>query len=77
MKKSKTNRKLDGVLGGIAEYCNVDPTLLRLGYFVFGCFYPGLALIMYVGASIIMSNADNNSDKDANSSKLDNNENKE
>ena len=63
MKKSKTNRKLDGVLGGIAEYCNVDPTLLRLGYFVFGCFYPGLALIMYVGASIIMSNAENNSEQ--------------
>jgi len=49
MKKSKTNRKLDGVLGGIAEYCNVDPTLLRLGYF---------------GASIIMSNAENNSETD-------------
>ena len=77
MKKSKTNKKLDGVLGGIAEYSNVDPTLLRLGYFVFGCFYPGLALIMYVGASIIMSNADNDSNKDVNSSKLDNNENKE
>ena len=77
MKKSKTNKKLDGVLGGIAEYSNVDPTLLRLGYFVFGCFYPGLAIIMYVGASIIMSNADNDSNKDVNSSKLDNNENKE
>lgn len=76
MKKSKTNKKLDGVLGGIAEYSNVDPTLLRLGYFVFGCFYPGLALIMYVGASIIMSNADNDSNEDVNSSKLDNNENK-
>ena len=70
MKKSKTNKKLDGVLGGIAEYNNVDPTLLRLGYFVFGCFCPGLAFIMYVGASIIMSNADNNS-------KTDNTENKE
>ena len=77
MKKSKTDKKLDGVLGGISEYCNVDSTLLRLGYFVFGCFYTGLAIIMYVGASIIMSNADNDSNKDANSSKLDNNENKE
>ena len=77
MKKSKTDKKLDGVLGGIAEYCNVDSTLLRLGYFVFGCFYTVLAIIMYVGASIIMSNADNDSNKDVNSSKLDNNENKE
>jgi phage shock protein C, pspC len=64
MKKSKTDKKLDGVLGGIAEYCNVDSTLLRLGYFVFGCFYTGLAIIMYVGASIIMSNADSNSETD-------------
>lgn len=77
MKKSKTDKKLDGVLGSIAEYCNVDSRLLRLGYFVFVCFYTRLAIIMYVGASIIMSNADNDSNKDVNSSKLDNNENKE
>ena len=64
MKKSKTDKKLDGVLCGIAEYCNVDSTLLRLGYFVFGCFYTGLAIIMYVGASIIMSNSDSNSEND-------------
>lgn len=55
MKKSKTNKKLDGVLGGIAEYYGADATLLRLAYALFGCFYPGLAFIMYIVASAIMS----------------------
>lgn len=54
MKKSKTNKKVEGVLGGIAEYYNADPTLLRLGYLLFGCFYPTLAIVLYIGASIIM-----------------------
>lgn len=30
--KSKTNRIVAGVLGGIGEYFDIDPTLLRLAY---------------------------------------------
>ena len=29
--KSIENRMIDGVCGGIAEYFNMDPTLVRLG----------------------------------------------
>ena len=29
--KSNQNKMIDGVCGGIAEYFNVDPTLIRLG----------------------------------------------
>ena len=29
--KSNENRMIDGVCGGIAEYFNMDPTLVRLG----------------------------------------------
>ena len=28
--KSNTEKKLDGVCGGIAEYFDVDPTVIRL-----------------------------------------------
>lgn len=54
MKKSKTNKKLEGVLGGIGEYYNIDPTLLRLGYLLLGLFEPTLAIVLYIGACIIM-----------------------
>jgi phage shock protein C len=30
--KSESNKRLDGVCGGIAEYYKVDPTLIRAGY---------------------------------------------
>ena len=33
--KSNKNKILDGVCGGIAEYFNIDPTLVRLGWVVF------------------------------------------
>ena len=33
--KSNKNKVLCGVCGGIAEYFNVDPPLVRLGWIVF------------------------------------------
>ena len=30
--KSNTNKMVDGVCGGIAEYFDLDPTLVRLGW---------------------------------------------
>ncbi len=30
--KSETDKKLDGVCAGIAEYFDVDPTIVRVGY---------------------------------------------
>ncbi len=32
--RSKTNKIWAGVLGGVGEYYNVDPSLLRLAYIV-------------------------------------------
>ena len=34
--KSSTDKKLAGVCGGLAEYFNIDSTLVRLGWVVFG-----------------------------------------
>ena len=53
--KSETNRKLFGVCGGIAEYFNVDPTLVRLAT-VFLCLAFGSGLLFYLIAAYIMPN---------------------
>ena len=53
--KSEDDKKIDGVCGGIAEYFEVDPTLIRVVYafitIITGIF-PGL--IAYLVLSIIM-----------------------
>lgn len=51
--KSSTNRVLFGVCGGIGEYFNVDPTLIRLICIalVFGA---GSGLAIYFIAALIM-----------------------
>ena len=51
--KTSTNRILCGVCGGIGEYFNVDPTIIRLIFvlFVFGV---GSGLLAYIVAAIIM-----------------------
>ena len=32
--KSRSNVKIDGICAGIADYFNIDPTLVRIGAFV-------------------------------------------
>ena len=51
--RSKTNRKLLGVCGGIGEYCNIDPTIIRI-LWIIGFFAMGLGLIAYLIVAIIM-----------------------
>lgn len=53
--KSTTDKKIDGVIGGIAEYFDVDSTILRLAFVFLTIFSLGLpGLVFYVVASIIM-----------------------
>ena len=51
--KSKENKMIDGVCGGIAEYFNMDPTLVRLGWVLF-CALGGSGIIAYIIAAIII-----------------------
>lgn len=44
--RSRTERMIGGVAGGLGEYFNIDPTLVRLG-FVVGTFMGGPGLILY------------------------------
>ncbi len=52
-----TDKKLFGVAGGLAEYFNVDPTLVRVGFVVacIACFF--LGLVAYVALAIMMPSA--------------------
>ena len=51
--KSSTDKKIAGVCGGIAEYFNIDSTLVRLGWVVF-CALGGSGLLAYIIAALIM-----------------------
>lgn len=52
LKKSKANRMICGVCGGIGEYFNIDPTLIRLLVVILG--FTSTGLIFYIIAAIIM-----------------------
>lgn len=51
--KSSTDKKLCGVCGGIANYFDVDPTVIRLIWVIF-TLAGGSGLIAYIIAAIIM-----------------------
>lgn len=52
--RSQVNRMLCGVCGGIAEYFEIDPTLVRLGVALLGAISCGSAIIAYIVAAIII-----------------------
>ena len=51
--RSNTDRMIAGVCGGIGEYFNIDPTLVRLAWSIFGC-CGGAGIVAYVIAAIII-----------------------
>ncbi len=53
------NKMICGVCGGIAEYFNIDPTIVRLGFVGFSIIF-GSGLLAYIVAAIIMPNASAN-----------------
>ena len=53
------NKLLAGVCGGIAEYCDVDPTLVRVCYAaltIFSAGFPGI--LLYLVMLILMPQAE-------------------
>lgn len=54
--KSNTNKMLEGVCGGIAEYFDIDPTIVRLGWVVFFAL-GGSGILAYIIAAIIIPSA--------------------
>lgn len=51
--KSRTNRVICGVCGGIGEYFNIDPTIVRLILILLIC-GAGFGVLAYIIAAIII-----------------------
>ena len=51
--KSKGNRYIAGVCGGIAEYFNVDPTVVRLLWVIFALM-GGSGILAYIAAALLI-----------------------
>ncbi|ABX41651.1 PspC domain-containing protein [Lachnoclostridium phytofermentans] len=50
--KSRTDRKICGVCGGIAEYINLDPTVVRILWIIFS--FWGVGILAYIACAFVM-----------------------
>ena len=51
--RSRSDRYLGGVCGGVAEYFNIDSNLTRI-LFVIGSFLWGIGVVLYLAALILV-----------------------
>lgn len=51
--KSSRNKKICGVCGGIAEYLNIDPTVIRLITAIIGLAW-GSGILLYIIMAFVM-----------------------
>lgn len=51
--RSKTDKKLAGVCGGLAQYFGIDSTLVRLAFVVF-CLLGGSGVLVYIICALVM-----------------------
>ena len=51
--RSNTNKKIAGVCGGLAEYLNMDPTVVRL-IWVLVALFAGAGLLAYLICALII-----------------------
>lgn len=55
LRRSASDRKLSGVLGGVAEYFDLDPTLVRLFYVVLTFFCAGFpGVLLYIIMALVV-----------------------
>ncbi len=62
--RSKTDRKICGILGGLAKYLNMDATILRIVYVLLSLFVLGSPIIIYIVAALIIPEEPENTDSD-------------
>ena len=56
--KSRTDKKIDGVCAGIAEYFDVDPTVIRLTWVIFSL-CGGSGVLAYIICVLIIPEKEN------------------
>ena len=54
LKRSSSNKMIAGVLGGVAEYVDVDATIVRLIYAIATFFSVGSLVLVYLIAMLVM-----------------------
>ncbi len=54
LQRSRTNRMLSGVCGGVATYLGVDPVLVRVAFVLLTIVTGGAAALAYLVAWVIM-----------------------
>ena len=64
--KSSTDKKLCGVLGGLAKYLNIDSTILRIIYVLLSLFVLGCPIIIYIILALVMPQEPENNGFDNN-----------
>ena len=55
LKKSQKNRTICGVCGGLAEYLDLDPTVMRIIWILLAVF-GGCGLLLYLIFALVMPN---------------------
>ncbi len=57
IRKSNKDKKIFGVCGGIAEYFEIDPLIIRVIWGVLSCFY-GVGILLYFIFALAMPDAE-------------------
>lgn len=52
--RSRMNKMICGVCGGIGEYLNIDPTVVRLIWAIASVCSIGMGLLVYITAAVVM-----------------------
>lgn len=58
LKRSKSDRMISGVCGGLGEYFNIDSTIIRIGWIFLSFITFGTFLLAYIACSIIIPEDD-------------------
>ena len=56
LRRSRDDRFIAGVAGGLAEYFDTDPVLVRMGWILLTLATVGLAVLFYIGLATMMPN---------------------
>ena len=51
--RSKSDRKICGVCGGLAEYLEMDPTIVRL-FWIFGTLFACIGVLAYLICALVI-----------------------
>ncbi len=55
--RKSAEKKLFGVAGGVADYLDMDPTLVRVGFVALAIATSGLGLVVYIAMALLMPSA--------------------